>query len=444
MIRSTRVVTPEGVRPACVVFEQGRITSIDDYSSTSNHKAVYDAGSHFLVPGLVDSHVHVNEPGRTEWEGFASATKAAAAGGITCFVDMPLNSIPSTTTVDALEQKRSAARGQCFIDYAFWGGVVPGNQHELTQLAEAGVRGFKCFLVHPGTDEFSMLTEAELLAALPLIANTGLPLLVHAESPDSISTRAAHHPQWHEYASYLQSRPDIAERQAVEFLIRVCRETGCPIHIVHLSSATALEDLKHARLEGLPITIETCPHYLHFAAESIADGATQFKCAPPIRSASNRELLWEGLCTGIIDLVATDHSPCPPEMKRLACGDFCEAWGGIASLSLSISVIWTEAIRRGHPITDLVRWMCERPAKLAGLEARKGRIAPGFDADFAIFDPGSEFQVTPDRLHFRHAISPYLGETLSGEVKATFVRGHQVFANGAHLGNPIGEEVTLE
>ncbi len=417
-LRSRRVVTPEGVRPACVAFEHGRISSIDGFS-TAPADAI-DAGDHFVLPGLIDTHVHINEPGRTEWEGFTTATKAAAAGGVTCVVDMPLNSIPATTTVSALEQKRAAARGQCFVDYAFWGGVVPGNRDDLLPLAAAGVRGFKCFLAPSGVDEFSMVSEADLRQAMPILAQTGLPLLTHAELPDLLVPSTASPT----YDAYLRSRPDESELEAIRLLIRLCREYRCRVHIVHLATAKALPELRRARAEGLPITVETCPHYLYFAAEDIRDGATQFKCAPPIRSATNRELLWDGLRQGLIDLVATDHSPCPPEMKRLEQGDFSSAWGGIASLSLSLSIMWTAAQRRGFDITNVVRWMSENPAQLAGLQSRKGRIAPGYDADLVIFDPDARFQVTPDRLHFRHPLSPYLGEVLNGEVKRTLVRGH--------------------
>ncbi len=326
VIRANRIVTPEGVRPGCVTFENGRIVSIEEFTSTPVDPELIDAGDSFLLPGVIDTHVHVNEPGREHWEGFTTATRAAAAGGVTCLVDMPLNSIPSTTTVDALEQKRKAARGHSLIDYQFWGGLVEDNQEQLLPLAQAGARGFKCFLIHPGTDEFSMVGEPELRAAMPVIAGTGLPLLVHAEAPGPIAVAQAAlrdaGANFLAYNTYLQSRPDEAETEAIRLMIRLCREYRCRVHIVHLSTAKALPDLKLARAEGLPITVETCPHYLYFAAESIPDSATQYKCAPPIRSAGSRQLLWDALRAGSIDLVATDHSPCPPEMKNFESGDF--------------------------------------------------------------------------------------------------------------------------
>jgi allantoinase len=372
----------------------------------------------FVLPGLVDTHVHINEPGRTEWEGFATATRAAAAGGITCVVDMPLNCVPATTNVAALEEKRRSARCQAYVDYAFWGGVVPGNERELRPLAAAGVRGFKCFLVDPGIDEFSMVTEADLRLAMPILAGIGLPLLVHAEDPAVVTG------DYHDYASYLRSRPDEAEVAAICLLIALCREYRTRVHIVHLSTAEAIPMLEEARAEGLPMSVETCPHYLYFSAESIAPRATEFKCAPPIRGRANQTQLWEALRRGTIDLVATDHSPCPPAMKNRPDGDFYTAWGGIASLSVALSAIWTAASQRGFDIADVVRWMSEAPAALAGLERRKGCIAPGYDADFVIFDSEAEFEVTPEKLHFRHPVSPYIGQKLRGRIESTIVRGH--------------------
>jgi allantoinase len=382
----------------------------------------------------MDVHVHINEPGRTEWEGFETATQAAAAGGSTCLIDMPLNCIPSTATVAALEEKRRAALGKYHVDLAFWGAVVPGNAEQIPSLAKAGVKGFKCFLTHPGTAEFQMVTEADLRAAMPRIAATGLPLLAHAEVPGPIEEACAlldgESADWKSYDTYRRSRPAAAELEAIRLLIRLCREYRCRTHIVHLSSAAALGDLEQAHAEGLPLTVETCPHYLFFESSSIPDGATQFKCPPPIREAANREALWGALRAGTIDLIATDHSPCPPAMKCLDSGDFRSAWGGISSLSLSLSAIWTEARKRGFAITDVVRWMAEAPPKLAGLDGRKGRIAPGFDADLVIFDPDTEFEVTAERLYFRHHCTPYLGQRLQGEVKTTLLRGHTCFDGG--------------
>lgn len=426
-IRSRHIVTPEGVRSGVVVIDGEKVASVepDDYAPDAGTYA--DVGNLFVLPGLIDPHVHINEPGRTEWEGFETATRAAAAGGCTCLIDMPLNCIPSTTTVAALEEKRRAAEGKARVDVAFWGGVVPGNADQIGPLAQAGVRGFKCFLIHPGTEEFQMVAEPDLREAMPRIAETGLPLLAHAEIPGPITEASAQldakGADWRSYGTYLQSRPPEAERQAIRLLIRLCREYRVRTHIVHLSAAGALEELEAARAEGLPLTVETCPHYLFFEAESIPDGATQFKCAPPIRDAANRDALWQGLRDGTIDLVATDHSPCPPEMKCFETGSFRSAWGGISSLSIALPVLWTEASKRGFAMTDVARWMAEAPAKLAGLDNRKGRIAPGLDADLVIFDPNAEFDVTRERLLFRHPCTLYLGHRLKGEVKATLARG---------------------
>ncbi|MBV9761242.1 MAG: allantoinase AllB [Acidobacteriaceae bacterium] len=425
-IHSRRIVTPQGVRGGVIVVENGKIAALEPPGFAADAQRRIDAENLLVLPGLVDVHVHINEPGRTEWEGFETAAQAALAGGCTTLVDMPLNSIPSTTTVAALEEKgRALAQARAPIAIAFWGGVVPGNAAHILPLAEAGVRGFKCFLTHPGTEEFQMVLEADLREAMPRIAETGLPLLVHAETPEPLARARAQleHADWTRYRTYLQSRPPAAELEAIHLLIRLCRQYRCRTHIVHLSTAAALGPLARARAEGLPITVETCPHYLFFEAESIPDHATLFKCAPPIREAANRAALWEGLRSGIIDLVATDHSPCPPAMKCLDTGNFQSAWGGISSLSLALSIVWTEARRLGFEIADVVRWMAEAPSQLAGFASVKGRIAPGFDADLVLFDPDAEFEVTPDRLPFRHPCTPYLGQTLVGQVRSVLVRG---------------------
>jgi allantoinase len=440
---SRRVVTPEGIRPAGVLVDGEVIRNIVTLDQIPSEAKIVDFGKSAVLPGLIDAHVHINDPGRTEWEGFETATCAAATGGFTCVVDMPLNCVPATTGVAALEAKRAAAKGRCWVDWAAWGGVVADNQQNITKLAGAGVRGFKCFLVHPGIDEFTMVTEQQLRQALPYIAKTGLPLLVHAELPDCIdaATKNLAGADWTEYSTYLQSRPEESELSAIKLLISLCRESRFRLHIVHLSASQALPALRAARLEGLPVSVETCPHYLHFQAEAISRGATQFKCAPPIRDAENREELWSALKDGTIDLVATDHSPCPPEMKRFAEGNFQTAWGGIPGLSVALPVIYTEARARGFSLTDIARWMAEAPAKLVGCQLRKGRIAAGYDADLVIFDEASEFLVTPERLHHRHSFSPYLGEQLKGEVKATYVRGRLVFADNAFHGKPEGREL---
>ena len=444
---SRRVATPEGIRPGAIIVRndvrKGKISGIVHADELPADTEVHDFGESTILPGLVDSHVHINDPGRAEWEGFETATRAAAAGGYTTLVDMPLNCLPPTATVAALAAKRQAAAGRCRVDWLAWGGVVSDNQEEIEALGAAGAPGFKCFLIHPGIDGFTMVTEAELRAALPHVARTGLPLLVHAELPGSVdqATGRLRDEDWRRYSTHLQSRPEEAELAAIRLLLSLCRQYKFRLHIVHLSASSALGELSAARAEGLPVSVETCPHYLHFCAEEIPDGATLFKCAPPIRSRDNREKLWQGLKDGIIDLVATDHSPCPPAMKRLDEGSFKTAWGGISSLSLALPVIWTEASRRGFTWTDVTRWMCEEPARLAGCATRKGRIAEGFDADFVIFEPEAEFVVTEDRLYYRHPVSPYLGERLRGVVKATYLRGQCVFADGQFCGGARGREI---
>jgi allantoinase len=439
---SRRVVTPDGIKPAAVLAEDGRILDVVPPDQLPGQISVKDFGEAAILPGLVDSHVHINEPGRTEWEGFRTATPAAAAGGYTLLVDMPLNCLPATTTVAALEAKRKAANGQCYVDWMAWGGVVSDNQEHIEGLAAAGVPGFKCFLIHPGIDGFTMVNERQLRAALPHVARTGLPLLVHAELPGPVdaATRRLAGADWSKYATYLESRPDKAELSAIQLMISLCREYRFRLHIVHLATSQALDMLRAAKSEGLPVSAETCPHYLRLTSEKIPDGQTLFKCAPPVRSRKNREQLWQGLQEGVIDLVATDHSPCPPEMKRLGERSFRTAWGGISSLSLALPVMWTEANGRGFTLIDIARWMAEGPARLAGCESQKGRIAKDFDADFVVFEPEAEFIATEDRLFYRHCVSPYLGEKLCGVVKATYLRGSCVFGDGNFSGEPIGRE----
>jgi allantoinase len=440
--RSRRVIISEGIRPAAILVEGEKIQAIVSADQVPDRYQVHDFGEAAILPGLVDSHVHINDPGREEWEGFETATRAAAAGGYTLLVDMPLNCLPATTTVTALQAKRAAAQGRCRVDWAAWGGVVHDNQTEVAALAAAGVRGFKCFLVNPGIDSFTMVTEQELRLALPHVARTGLPLLVHAELPGPIdrATEALAKADWSRYSTYLESRPDEAELDAIRLMLSLCREYGFRLHIVHLATSQALAELRAARAEGLAVSVETCPHYLHLSAETIANGATLCKCAPPIRSRENCERLWQGLKDGTIDLVVTDHSPCPPAMKGLTEGSFRTAWGGIASLSVALPLMWTEASRRGFTLCDLAQWMAAAPARLAGCDARKGRIAAGCDADFVVFDPEREFIVTEDKLHYRHPVSPYLRETLRGVVKATYLRGNTVFEDGKFPGNPVGRE----
>jgi allantoinase len=440
-LRSRRIVGPDGrIRPGTVLIEQGRIRALVSRPATATVPPdipVEDLGTRVIAPGLVDCHVHINEPGRTDWEGFATATRAAAAGGVTTLVDMPLNCLPVTTTRAALEEKQRATEGQLYVDVGFWGGVIPGNAGELTELAAGGALGCKAFLVHSGIDEFPNATEADLRAAMPVLRDAGLPLLAHAELDLGVAPGSGGgNPR--RYAGYLHSRPAAWEDAAIALLIRLARETGCAVHVVHLSSASSLPQIAAAKAEGLRFTAETCPHYLCLEAESIPDGATEYKCAPPIREHENREALWRGLQEGVIDFVVTDHSPCTPALKGRERGDFQAAWGGIASLQLGLPAVWTEARRRGLGPTEIASWMSARPAALAGLARRKGRIAPGFDADLVIWDPDAEIDVDADHLYSRHKVSPYLGQRLTGLVEATLLRGQLVYDGERHPAGPVG------
>jgi allantoinase len=442
LIRSERVVLPDGMRPATIVVRDGRIAAIEPHSGKPNDGAesTIEAGGSVVMPGLVDSHVHINDPGRADWEGFETATRAAAAGGITTLVDMPLNSIPSTTSVAALEAKRRAADGRCHVDVGFWGGVVPGNARDLEPLARAGVLGFKCFLSPSGVDEFDHVSEADLREAMPIVAATGLPLLVHAEWPAKLR-EPDRRADPRSYSTWLDSRPTTAEQAAIDLLIELSASTGARVHIVHLASADALASIGGARAGGVPITVETCPHYLTFCAEDVADGDTALKCAPPIRESEHRERLWRALAEGHIDLVATDHSPAPSSLKHVEDGNFIAAWGGIASLQISLPIVWTGAAERRIPIERLAQWMSAAPARLAGLAARKGAIAVGHDADLVIVDPDREMTVDASRLYHRHAVTPYDGARLRGVVMATMLRGAIVFEHGDCVGPPAGRRL---
>ncbi len=440
IVRSRRVVMPETVNPASVHIRNGIIAALGEWDAVPAQTPLVDAGDAVVMPGLVDAHVHVNEPGRTEWEGFTTATRAACAGGVTTLVDMPLNSIPPTTTLTGFQEKLAAARGQCWIGVAFWGGVIPGNTHELRPLLKAGVRGFKCFLIHSGVDEFPHVTESNLLEAMPELARLNSVLLVHAEVPEPIekATEELKNSNPQDYQTFLKSRPRASENEAVELMIRLCRETGARVHIVHHSSSDVLPLLKTAKAEGLPLTVETCPHYLTFAAEEIPDGATHFKCCPPVRERENRERLWAALAEGVIDMVVSDHSPCTPNLKLLETGDFLDAWGGIAALQFSLPAIWTQIQKRGFGLRELTRWMSAAPAKLAGLDERKGRLAVGFDADIVIFQPEKEFKVVPEIIEFKNKLTPYSGMNLRGVVEATYVRGVRVYKQGRFAENATG------
>jgi allantoinase len=440
VVRSQRVVTPTGIAPAAIHIRAGRIERVTPWDDLPSGWPLDDMGELAVLPGIVDTHVHLNEPGRTEWEGFATATRAAAIGGVTTLVDMSLNSIPPTTTREAFAAKRDAARGQCAVDVGFWGGVVPGNAGELAGLVADGVRGFKCFLVDSGVPEFGWVGERELEPAMRILAGLGVPLLVHAEvaGPIDYATSRLGDADPRRYATYLASRPENAEEQAIALVTGLCRATGARTHIVHHSAASALGLIRAARALGLPLTAETCPHYLHFTAEAIPDGATPFKCAPPIRDAANREALWRALADGLLDMVASDHSPCSPALKAIEAGDFVAAWGGVSGLQLALPVVWTEASARGHTLAELARWMCEAPARLAGLTGRKGAIAAGADADLIVFDDDATQTVTPEAVHHRHKVTPYAGETLRGVVHATYLRGKRVAEGGRALETDLG------
>ncbi|HEX6151066.1 allantoinase AllB [Nocardioides sp.] len=422
VVRAARAVVAGEERPVDLGIRDGRIVTLHAEAAPD----VELADDEVLLPGLVDTHVHVNEPGRTEWEGFDSATRAAAAGGVTTIIDMPLNSIPPTTTVVALRTKQDAARDQVHVDVGFWGGAVPDNLADLEPLHDAGVFGFKCFLLPSGVDEFPELDAAGLRAAMHELSRIDALLIAHAEDGSEIAADLVH---GRDYASFLGSRPPKAETVAIERVITTARETGGRAHVVHLSGADALPVIRAARAAGVRLTVETCPHYLSFVAEEISDGATELKCCPPIRDAANRELLWDALVAGDIDLVVTDHSPCTPELKRLDSGDFGDAWGGIASLQLGLPVVWTEARSRGLGLPDVVRWMCEAPADLVGL-THKGRLAPGCDADLCVLAPDEPFTVDPATLRHRNPISAYAGRTLAGTVRRTWLRGVPVDPDG--------------
>ncbi|MDT0405557.1 allantoinase AllB [Streptomyces edwardsiae] len=437
VLRSARVVTPGGTRAASVTVADGVITAVLPYDApVPDGTRLEDLGDDVLLPGLVDTHVHVNDPGRTEWEGFWSATRAAAAGGITTLIDMPLNSLPPTTTVDHLHTKRRVAAGQAHIDVGFWGGALPGNVKDLRPLHEAGVFGFKAFLSPSGVDEFPPLDQEQLARSLAEIAAFDGLLVVHAEDPHRLA--AAPRQGGPKYADFLASRPRDAEDTAVAHLVARAGRLGARVHVLHLSSCDALPLIAAARAEGVRVTAETCPHYLTLTAEEVPDGACEFKCCPPIREAANQDLLWQALADGTIDCVVTDHSPCTADLKT---GDFATAWGGISGLQLSLPAVWTEARGRGYGLEDVVRWMATRTAGLAGLDDRKGAIAPGRDADFAVLAPDAAFTVDPAALQHRNHVTAYAGRTLYGVVKSTWLRGERVF-HGGEFTEPKGRILT--
>jgi len=429
-ILSERVLTPDGIRKAVVLIRGEIIEDILPKLPSGNFDVI-DLENSILMAGIIDPHVHINEPGRSHWEGFDTVTRSAIAGGITTLVDMPLNSSPVTTTVDSLEKKRNATQNKLHVNCGFWGGVVPGNENEIEPLIEKGVLGFKAFLTHSGIDEFPNVTEADLRKAMPIIARHKLPLLVHCE----LETVTVDHSNFNtdSYRDYLSSRPKKWEDDAIALMIRLCEEFGCRTHIVHLSSADSIPQIVKAKEKGLPLTVETGQHYLFFHAEEIRDGQTAFKCAPPIREKANNEKLWQALKEGIIDFVATDHSPAPPDMKEITSGNFMKAWGGISSVQFALPVLWTAGRKHGAGIEDIANWLAAKPALLPGLQKTKGRIAKGCDADFVVWDPDRSFIVTEEMIQHRHKITPYSGQQLYGLIEQTWLAGEKVFDQGKYL-----------
>nr|XP_054590595.1 allantoinase, mitochondrial [Nothobranchius furzeri] len=442
-VKSNRVLVGDEVRPAVVVIKDERIHQIISSSNFSKDVGceVLDVGNSLVMPGIVDSHVHVNEPGRASWEGFWTATRAAAAGGVTTLVDMPLNSIPPTTTLRNFEEKLKEATGKCFVDMAFWGGVVPGNQRELRPMIKAGVAGFKCFLIHSGVDEFPHVADFDLHAAMKQLQGTGSVLLFHAEKEVQQTPEENADPC--QYSTFLRSRPDAMELEAIQTVAQLCLQYRVRCHIVHLSSAKPLKLIQEARQAGAPLTVETTHHYLCLCAENIPAGATQFKCCPPIRDTNNQEQLWSALKAGHIDMVVSDHSPCTPDLKKLDSGDFTQAWGGISSLQFGLPLFWTSASGRGFQLADVVRLLSRRTAQLSSLGSRKGSLAPGFDADLVIWDPEREFQIEEANVHHKNKLTPYLGFKLQGLVCATILRGRLVFRDGSFCPQPLGKHLLI-
>lgn len=430
-IHSSRVVTPNGLQNATVFIEDGQIIGLEAGRVQHEGFPLQEHGDDVIMPGLIDPHVHINEPGRTEWEGFDTATKAAAAGGITTLVDMPLNSSPVTTNAAAFRQKLEAAASKTHVNCGFWGGIVPDNLDDLEALLQSGVLGIKAFLTHSGIDDFPNVTEAHLRKGIPLLKKYEVPLLVHCEldTPHDGLAKLDETPR--NYMAYLGSRPRSWEDKAIELMIKLCAEYETKVHIVHLSSSNAIPMLRKAKDAGLDITVETCPHYLYFSAETIPDGATLYKCAPPIREKENNDQLWQALKDDLIDFVATDHSPAPPALKEMQSGNFKKAWGGIAGLQFSLPVTWTKAKNKGFSIADIAKLMSTNVADFLNLGHKKGKLAAGYDADIVIWQPEAAFEVKEAIIQHRHKLSPYLGATLNGLVKQTYVMGFKVFDQGA-------------
>ena len=430
-IKSSRIITPEGEKKGVIIIKGGLIIDVTESLNNTDERLI-DVHDKVVMAGVIDPHVHINEPGRTEWEGFDTATKAALAGGITTLVDMPLNASPVTTTLKAFEEKLTAAKKYLHTNCGFWGGVIPANENEIEPLIDKGVLGFKAFLTHSGIDEFPNVTEHDLRKVMPIIAKHNLPLLVHCELTSPLSEGKATGVR---YQNYLNSRPRKWEDDAIALMIRLCEEYNCRTHIVHLSSSNSIEQIAKAKQKRLPLTVETGQHYLYFNAEEIKDGQTQFKCAPPIREKANNEKLWRALKDGIIDFVATDHSPATPNLKELQSGDFMKAWGGIASLQFALPVLWTAAKEKMCSLNEIAKWLSENPAKLIGKQNSKGKIAKGYDADLIVFDEKKTFTVTEDIIKHKHKITPYLNEKLFGVVEQTYLSGENVFDKGVMVLN---------
>ena len=435
VIRAKRAVTAIGERPVAVAITNGKIVALLDFNAKVDSDEDYEVLG-VLMPGVVDTHVHINEPGRTPWEGFATATRAAAAGGVTTVIDMPLNSIPPTVTPDALAIKKSVAETQCSVDVGFWGGSIPGNVSQLEPLLKAGVFGFKCFLLHSGVDEFPASSLDDLASALQVLAKHDGLMVVHAE--DSVAIQRSSKAASKKYSEFLASRPKGAENVAIAQLIEESRRTGARVHVLHLSSSDAIAMIASAQEDGVKISTETCPHYLSLNSDEIADGATQYKCCPPIRESANQDRLWQGLKSGIISMIVSDHSPCTPDLKLFEVGDFQAAWGGISSLQIGVPIIWTEGSKRGISLFDLATWMSSRPAELVGL-TQKGAIDVGKDADMYLFDPDKTFIVDPLKLAHKNPVSPYAGKVLKGVVSKTWLRGKLVHDDGNFIGSPQGK-----
>ena len=438
-LHSTKTLTASGFEDVTLLIKDGKILEIVTGKIDSSDFPIEDVGDLVVMPGIIDSHVHINEPGRTEWEGFETITKAAIAGGITTLVDMPLNASPVTTSAKALQEKVRSAEGKLYCNCGFWGGIVPDNINKLDELMEAGVLGVKAFLTHSGIDDFPNVSIADLRAGMPLIAKHNVPLLAHAELDEMHPGIAAFEKDPTNYNAYLNSRPKIWEDKAVELMIDLAEEFNCPVHIVHLSSANSIEQIKIAKAKGLPLTVETCPQYLYFCAEGIPDGNTLFKCAPPIREKENNEKLWKALKDGTINFIVTDHSPATPELKKVESGNLKEAWGGIASIQFSLPVVWTAAKKRGFSVSEIAALMSANISKFIGYETTKGLIKKGFDADIVVWDPEQKFIVKKEDIYYRHKISPYIGEELCGVVKQTYVGGKKVYEKGNFISLPQGK-----